>query len=278
MDDSDLPVTWEEMQKEAKAAIAVLENLLKIEVPGSIKDAVDGNYLESASKVTESVLGHTARREIKAWKSRAITLRAANDILANMEDRLVHAYVLSSSSPARVMLDSLIKLPKFLVKHSAEIAFILVPILLAGAKQYGDAVNIERRIILIDREIEEILKQMRVIYGITPGLIEDRDSLRAALVDSEEKIAVLQRERGALVKLSVDAQRFLERSLEAFAVVISYLIVAKLIAVAGSVKDAIVAMTPVIDIRKSAVDKIKVRSLPQFPQRRKTVRKRSRRN
>ena len=283
----DIPLDWEGLQKKAQESISTLEKVLKVKLPGSIHDAVNGDFLEGGEKVLEGLLGKTSRKEKQEWKTRVIRLSDANDILATLESGIVKAYVLSAASPGRTMLDAVLSLPKWFVRHSAEIYFVLAPLIVAAGSQLADVVEIENRIHEKENEITFRERRMSNLYALTPARpgVQKRapDNYTAGeiipqILAEEKAIAKLQQQIADLEKLSIRASRWLGWALDAFAVVVTFLILAPLINAAKAAFTGKLILSPVRDLRDAAIGKAKVKALPQFPEKRTVVQKRSRRN
>jgi len=293
----EIPQTWDELQKQGQTAIFVLETVMRVPVPRTIKDAVDGKWMEASAGATRDILGRTTRAEKKEWRKRVIKLSDANQILRDLENKIVNSYVLASASPLRIALDGIILIPKWIVKHIAELTLILLPLFLSSVEKAGDMVMIEERIMEIERRIDYLEKEIAALYTVTPrpprraGLPELpkpqslRDylpptaaELRAAIKGLEEDIAVLNREKTALAGLSVKAGKMIDLAVTAFCVTVAFLAVANLISLARSLSDNIATTGPASKLRDEAIELAKSKSLPQFSVKRKTVKKRSRRN
>jgi hypothetical protein len=293
--DDQIPVTLEELQDDAQKALAVLDSVGKTPVPQTLRDAIEGNYFAASEGVVESALGHIPGDELREWRTRVIPLALANDILRDFENQIVRAFVLSSSSPFRILIDGIIKIPKWLIKHSAEIVFLFLPMMKGGLDRAADVLTIENRITGITREIGALRRRISKLFEITPvnlppleerkmrapfGMNEKEDA--AELVDAikaaEREIGILEREREALAKLSAKAGRILDLVLVGLAVMMGYFVVEKLLAEAKALANAAATFAPVRKLRDEAVEFAKEASLPQFPQKRTVVEKRSRRN
>jgi len=289
----EIPQTWEELQKQGQTAIFVLETVMRVPVPRTIKDAVDGKWMEASAGATRDILGRTTRSEKKEWRKRVIKLSDANQILRDLENKIVNSYVLASASPLRIALDGIILIPKWVVKHIAEITLILLPLFLTSVEKAGDMVMIERRITEIEKLVSQWEDQLPGLYAATPGeglrLITDlsgrylggeetAENLRAAIKNVEDNIAVLKREKTALAKLSAKAGTVLDLAITAFCVTVAFLAVANLISLARTLSDNIATTGPAAKLRDEAIEMAKSKSLPQFSVKRKTVKKRSRRN
>jgi len=289
----EIPQTWEELQKQGQTAIFVLETVMRVPVPRTIKDAVDGKWMEASAGATRDILGRTTRAEKKEWRKRVIKLSDANQILRDLENKIVNSYVLASASPLRIALDGIILIPKWIVKHIAEITLIMLPLFLTSVEKAGDMVMIERRISEIEKLIAIYEDRLPGLYSATPGeglrIITDlsgrylggeetAENLRAAIKNVEDNIAILKREKTALAKLSAKAGTVLDLAITAFCVTIAFLAVANLISLARSLSDNLATTGPASKLRDEAIDLAKAKSLPQFSVKRKTVKKRSRRN
>jgi len=294
---TEIPQTWEELQKQGQTAIFVLETVMRVPVPRTIKDAVDGKWMEASAGATRDILGRTTRAEKKEWRKRVIKLSDANQILRDLENKIVNSYVLASASPLRIALDGIILIPKWIVKHIAELTLIMLPLFLTSVEKAGDLFMIEERILEIERRIAYLEKEIAELYTVTPrpprraGLPElpppqrlsdylppTADELRAAIKGLEEDIAVLNREKTALAGLSVKAGNMIDLAVTAFCVTIAFLAVANLIGLARSLSDNLATTGPASKLRDEAIELAKSKSLPQFSVKRKTVKKRSRRN
>jgi len=289
----EIPQTWEELQKQGQTAIFVLETVMRVPVPRTIKDAVDGKWMEASAGATRDILGRTTRAEKKEWRKRVIKLSDANQILKDLENKIVNSYVLASASPLRIALDGIILIPKWVVKHIAELTLIMLPLFLTSVEKAGDMVMIERRITEIERLIAIYEDRLPGLYAATPGeglrIITDlsgrylggeetAENLRAAIKNVEDNIAILKREKTALAKLSAKAGTVLDLAVTAFCVTIAFLAVANLISLARSLSDNLATTGPASKLRDEAIELAKAKSLPQFSVKRKTVKKRSRRN
>jgi len=290
---TEIPQTWEELQKQGQTAIFVLETVMRVPVPRTIKDAVDGKWMEAGTGATRDILGRTTRAEKKEWRKRVIKLSAANQILRDLENKIVNSYVLASASPLRIALDGIILIPKWIVKHIAELTLIMLPLFLTSVEKSGDMVMIERRITEIEKLVSQWEELLPGLYAATPGeglrIVtemsgrylggeETAENLRAAIKNVEDNIAILKREKSALVNLSTKAGTVLDLAITAFCVTIAFLAVANLISLARSLSDNLATTGPASKLRDEAIELAKSKSLPQFSVKRKTVKKRSRRN
>jgi len=290
-----LPVTWQEMQKEAQNALRLLDMVGKTPVPQTLRDAIDGKYFAASQGVVESALGHTSGDELREWSQRVIRLDKANEILRSFENEMVKAFVLSSASPARIVIDALIAIPKWILAHLAEIVFILWPLFTGAVTGAFDVVLIEDRIKEIENEVRALKKWIGKLFAITPADLppleqrrmrgpfgtnptEDAAELVSAIEKAEREIGVLERERAALVKLSERSGSILDMIAMGVAVTLSYLAVEKLLVAARALADATATFAPVRVLRDNAVLRAKEESLPQLQAKRFRVRKRSRRN
>jgi len=227
---------------------------------------------------------------MRKWRTRVIRLSDANEILARMESDLVKAYILSSSSPARLIIDGFLKIPKWIVAHAAEIYYLLLPLIAKAAEAFGDVLDIESRIAAKEKRIAFLDREIANLYSLTPaaprlrgraGNVNDAPTaaeIVRAIQSDEKEIALLRRDIEDLTKMLNTASNWLEMAMVAFSVVVVYLAVEKLLSVASSVADSLVALTPVREVRDAAINKAKVKALPQFPEKRTVVQKRSRRN
>jgi len=292
----EIPQTWEELQKQGQTAIFVLETVMRVPVPRTIKDAVDGKWMEASAGATRDILGRTTRAEKKEWRKRVIKLSDANQILKDLENKIVNSYVLASASPLRIALDGIILIPKWIVKHIAELTLIMLPLFLTSVEKAGDMVMIERRITEIEKEIERSENIIASLYEVIPEA-DDAEStvvtgggptfivpprtaaaIRAEIKMVEGAMGELRREKAALAKLSAKAGTVLDLAVTAFCVTIAFLAVANLISLARSLSDNLATTGPASKLRDEAIELAKSKSLPQFSGKRKTVKKRSRRN
>jgi len=292
----EIPQTWEELQKQGQTAIFVLETVMRVPVPRTIKDAVDGKWMEASAGATRDILGRTTRAEKKEWRKRVIKLSDANQILRDLENKIVNSYVLASASPLRIALDGIILIPKWIVKHIAELTLIMLPLFLTSVEKAGDIVMIERRITEIEKELERYEKILPTLYEVIPEA-DDAEStvvtgggptfivpprtaaaIRAEIKMVEGAMGELRREKAALAKLSAKAGTVLDLAVTAFCVTIAFLAVANLISLARSLSDNLATTGPASKLRDEAIELAKSKSLPQFSVKRKTVKKRSRRN
>jgi len=288
MNEELLPTSFEELRDEAKTAIAGLEKILKVPVPVSIKDAVDGRYLESAEGVAESIVGRVPSGEMEEWRKRVIPLARANAILRSFEGNLVRSYVLKPSSPLRIIVDGVLLIPKWILAHLAEITMILIPLLTESWLKALDVVSIERRITELENFISQRKKMVSDLFAITPRPAgtpakswDDAPTaaeLQAEIKNEEYEIGKLERERDALAKLSADAGTYIDRAVIAVSIMLVYFSVQKLLGTAKVVSDSLVSVTPAKDLRNEAIEKIKAAALPQARVHRVVVKKRSRRN
>jgi len=289
----NIPTSFEELQEEAQKAIKVLDETLAVPIPASVKDAVSGRFMESGKGIIETALGHTPPGEMEEWGRRVIPLKKANDILRAMENDLVKAFVLSPAAPARIIIDGLLLIPKWIVGHAAEIGFIIWPLLSGAFTKLSDIFSIERRIDEIDRRTDFLRKEIRDLYSVTPrpprraGLPElpyypgqqpTAKQLEQGIKGDEAEIAVLEREREALAKLSAAAGSYLDRAAVAVSVMLVWFSVQKLIQTAKSVSESLVTFSPAKKLREAAIEEIKSAALPQARIHRVLVKKRSRRN
>jgi len=164
----EIPQTWEELQKQGQTAIFVLETVMRVPVPRTIKDAVDGKWMEASAGAARDILGRTTRAEKKEWRKRVIKLSDANQILKDLENKIVNSYVLASASPLRIALDGIILIPKWIVKHIAELTLIMLPLFLTSVEKAGDLFMIEERILEIERRIAYLEKEIAELYTVTP--------------------------------------------------------------------------------------------------------------
>lgn len=292
----EIPQTWAELQQQGQQAIKVLETVMKVPVPASIKDAVDGKWMESSAGLTRDILGRTTRAEKKEWRKRVIKLSDANEILKNLENQIVQNYILASASPLRIALDGIILIPKWVVKHIAELTLILLPLFLTSVEKSGDVVMIERRITEIEKEIARYERMLPTFYEQIPDADDappvsvkgggptftvpaiTKASLRESIKVVEDAIAELKREKTALAGLSVKAGTVVDLAVAAFSVTIAFLTVSQLLRLGQSMADVFVTTGPAGKLRDEAIELAKSKSLPQFSGGRKVVKKRSRRN
>jgi len=290
----EIPVTWEEMQDTAQNALALLDAVGKTPIPQTLRDAINENYFAASKGVLESALGHISGEELREWRTRVIPLRLANEILREYENNIVKAFVLSSSSPFRIIFDGLTAIPKWLIKYAAEITLIFLPLVTNGLERAADVLSIEGRITEIENEIRALRKWISKLFAITPvnlppleerkmrgpfgtNAVEDAGEIIAAIEKAESDVAVLEREKAALEKLSAKAGRIIDIILVGIAVVIGYIMVEKLLLAARAIADATATFAPVRKLRDDAVALAKEASLPQIGKR-VLVNKRSRRN
>lgn len=133
-----MQITQAELEKQAKDALAVLEKLTAVHVPKSLKDALDEDWLATFSDGGLEVMEHVPEAELKAWKSRAITMQNANLILRVMEEKLVREFVHRPDSFYVIATRRLTAVPKFIASHIGEIVSFAVPLVLELSKAIAD--------------------------------------------------------------------------------------------------------------------------------------------
>ena len=247
----EIPVDWKGLQKETQDALRVLDMVGKTPVPQTLRDAIDENYFAASQGIVETALGSTSGAELREWSQRVIRLSDANEILRNFENNLVREFVLSSASPARIVIDAIIAIPKWILAHLAEIVFILWPLFTEAAVRAADIVSIEMRITEIENELRALRAWMGKLFAITPATlppleqrkmrgpfgtnpVEDTAEIVAALEKAEWEIGILEREMEALIKLSTRAGNILDMIAVAVAATLAFFMVERLLAAAAS--------------------------------------------
>jgi hypothetical protein len=295
----EIPVDWKGLQKETQDALRVLDMVGKTPVPQTLRDAIDENYFAASQGIVETALGSTSGAELREWSQRVIRLSDANEILRNFENNLVREFVLSSASPARIVIDAMIAIPKWILAHLAEIVFILWPLFTGAVKGVLDVQDIEERIKRIDEELAEYRETLAELFGLSPGdKIQYSPTgspagdafqrsqpqrwtaadLVASIKEVERRQGILKREKAALIKLSERSSNILDMIAVAVAATLAFFMVERLLAAAASLAASTKTFGPVRKLRDEAVMLAKEKSLPQWGQKRVTVRKRSRRN
>lgn len=284
----EIPASWEEMQKQAEGSLKTLDTMLKTPLPTSVKDAVDGNFMEAGKGVLTVLLGASPKGEMGVWSRRVIPLRTANLILRDFERSIVNAYIMSASSPARTVVDGLLFIPKWIISHMTEVVFVIWPLLVAAVQKFNDVMEIERRVRDIETELRLERGVMAHLYSLVPGRDETVDSnftepvtaqeIRQAMRESEDTTVRLEREKAALLTLLRDTDRFLDLAVTALSIALCYLVVERLLVTSRSLQVAIVTLKPVKELRDIAIAEAKKKSLPQYPEKRTVEQKRSRRN
>ena len=274
----EIPFDWEAFQKMGQDAVKVAESLLKIKVPKTIKDAVDGNFMEAGSELSEKILGHTPSGEMQEWKKRTIRLDVSNKILRDYEEAVVKSFILSSGGVLRNIFDGIMWLPNFITLYLGDFLFLIQPLIWAGLKKFGELVEIERQLKNITASLKKEQELLSKLYAIVPDSPAEAADIRKEIQDSYDHTAELEGDAEMLIKMEREATSFLELAVIALSVVIAFLSVEKLLDVAGSSTAAAVALKPVRDLRDAAILEIKTKSLPQRRGKRFRVRKRSRRN
>ena len=125
-----------EIEKQGKKAVAVLERLTSVHVPKTIKDALNEDWLALFQDEGLDIMSAVPKAELKAWGSRAVTMRDANLALRIVEETLVKEFVKSAESPFVIATRRLTAIPKFVLSHLGEIVSFALP-LTASAIQDG---------------------------------------------------------------------------------------------------------------------------------------------
>lgn len=289
------PKTWEEFQKIADEAIKNIETIKGTPLPKSLKDAVNGDFLEAGGDVLEETLGATPKGTMKEWRKRVMGLKAANEILRGYEKGMVRAFVLTPASPARQIYNGLVKVPRWVMQHLAEITLILWPLIVIALQALLDGADIESKIEDQEKRIQRLRKRIRELYEETPGSgmtikkdafgneYLDGDGRTAKEIESdikvcEDGIADAKRLIEDYTKMLRQADAFLERAVVGVTVLLAWFSVEHLLEAAGSVKDILLSLRPAKELRDAALEQIKASAFPQRVEKRKIVRKRSRRN
>ena len=289
------PQNWEEFQRIANEAIKNIETIRGTPLPKSLKEAVDGNFLEASGDVLEETLGYTPKGEMREWGKRVMSLKAAHEILRGYEKAMVRAFVLSAESPARLIYNGLVRIPRWVMEHLAEITLILWPLILTALEAILDGADIETKIEEQEKRIARLQKRIAELYEETPGSgmtikkdafgneYLDGDGRTAKEIESdikvcEDGIAEAKRLISDYTKMLRQADAYLEMAVVGVAVLLAWFSVEHLLQTVSSVKDVLMSLKPAKELRDKAMAEIKAVAFPQRVQLRQYRKKRSRRN
>jgi len=79
---------------QAKEAVALMERLEKVDVPSTLADAVAANWMEEGS-ATDELVARLPAGSSDIWRKRLISIDKANELLVELENRMVAELVLN---------------------------------------------------------------------------------------------------------------------------------------------------------------------------------------
>ena len=222
-------------------------------------------------------------------------LRTANEILRGYEKAMVRAFVLTPASPARQIYNGLVKVPRWVMEHLAEITLILWPLIVVALEALLDGADIEAKIEEQEKRIERLKKRIRELYEETPGagMTVKKDAFGNEYLDGdgrtakeieddiktcEDGIAEAKRLIEDYTKMLRQADAFLERAVVGVSVLLAWFSVEHLLAGANSVREILLSLRPAKELRDKAMSEIKSAAFPQSNVKREYQRKRSRKN
>lgn len=278
------PSSWKEFTEQADDALAAIEKMEKTPLPETVEEAMEDGFFEDPGDGLSEMMGATDPEEIQRWNTRVMSLRDANAILRKVETDLVRGYVLSPNSAFRIMYDGAIKIPRWIIEHTAELLLVLVPLIYKGANAALDATTIEIRIEKLEKSITANFRILSRLSQIAEGTVRATSDelaigdLEAAMQEVESQIGIEKREIAALTKLLRRASNYLEFAAEAVLVLAVWFSMEKLLTLAGSATAISAALDPARDLKDEAIEAAQKKAFPQAPQKRTVTYKRSRRN
>jgi len=278
------PASWKEFAEQADEALAAIEKMEKTPLPETVEEAMEDGFFEDPGDGLSEMMGATDPEEIQRWNTRVLSLRDANAILRKVETDLVRGYVLSPNSAFRIMYDGAIKIPRWIIEHTAELLLVVVPLIYKGANAALDATTIEIRIEKLEKAITANFRILSRLSQVAEGTVRATSDelaigdLEAAMQEVERQIAIEKREIAALTKLLRRASNYLEFAAEAVLVLAVWFSMEKLLTLAGSATAISAALAPARDLKAEAIEAAQEKAFPQSPQKRTVTYKRSRRN
>jgi len=278
------PASWKEFAEQADEALAAIEKMEKTPLPETVEEAMEDGFFEDPGDGLSEMMGATDPEEIQRWNTRVMSLRDANAILRKVETDLVRGYVLSPNSAFRLMYDGAIKIPRWIIEHTAEILLVIMPLIYRGVNAVTDAVAINMAIERAERAIKFTNESLTYLFSIVPGRrtgvfgdVFTAAELREAIRAEEETIKKLKREIADLTKLLRRAANYLEFASEAVLVLAVWFSMEKLLTLAGSATAISAALDPARDLKDEAIEAAQKKAFPQAPQKRTVTYKRIRR-
>jgi hypothetical protein len=128
-------MTLEEIATSGKRAVFVLENVMRIHVPKTLKQALYEDWASIGQDGAEGFLQHIPSDELKAWSRRTITIERANGLLKTFENSLVESYVKRPENPLSKVFGRFLAMPKFIGNNLVVLGTIVLPMILKFASE-----------------------------------------------------------------------------------------------------------------------------------------------
>jgi hypothetical protein len=141
-------LTVEEMVSQGKKCVFVLENLMHVHVPKTLKDALNEDWVAIAQDGSEGFLQSIPEKELRAWGRRTITIERANGLLRTFEESLVESYVKRPENPLSRVFGRFLAMPKFIGNNLVVLGTVVLPMILKFAQETfrlgTNQVNVDR--------------------------------------------------------------------------------------------------------------------------------------
>lgn len=121
--------TIDELKVAAQKAIKLMEEFESVNVPETIKDAVDGDWVGVIEDVAAFTFGRLDRKFMREMGTRCITIEKANALLVELEDETVKAYLKESHSLLYSFLKDSTAIPRWVLSNISILWSVVLPIL-----------------------------------------------------------------------------------------------------------------------------------------------------
>lgn len=136
-----MAITLEKVLEDARTAEVLLNSLLGIKVPKTLKHAIRAEWAETAQSGAEDFLAHVGAHVIGRTKQRVIPIARANEILATLEDAVVGMMADYDVSPIMSIYRRVAGRTAWLIGHTGIIIIALQPLIAEAVKIVAAAPN-----------------------------------------------------------------------------------------------------------------------------------------
>jgi hypothetical protein len=249
-------LTVEEMVSQGKRAVFVLEHLLHVHVPKTLKDALNEDWLAIAQDGGEGFLQSIPEKELRAWGRRTITMERANGLLRTFEESLVESYVKRPENPLSRVFGRFLAMPKFIGNNLVVLGTVVLPLILKFAQE---TFRLGTNQVNVDRLKAVLASGMQNGVPINPG---QRFAMEQDLAGTEHEIDLAI---GEITKIWVSV-----------AAVCAFYAVEDIITLCGTAAALSHSLRPVTLSRDLLCEAVKKSALPQRNGKRYRSRKRAR--